>query len=346
MTDPLRSTPSGKPRARTLGIDPRGIPGPWNAITDVPGVEVGYATLIEGDGVVRTGVTAIHPRGRADPGDPCAAGCLLAQRQRRDDGHGLDRGVGRARRSRSRSRTPTRSASPTRRRSRWTIERAPGAHRAVGAAGRGRDLGRLPERHQRPPRDRASVVIAALDAARGGPVEEGSVGGGTGMNCYDFKGGVGHGLAPWSTYGGGRATPSASSCSPTSASRHELVVAGVPLGRDARRRRPDGRPSPARAAGAGSVIAIVATDAPLLPGQCKALARRVPLGLARTGTTGSHFSGDLFLAFSTANHGEFAIGLGAGAVVRRRHRHAALPAVAADGSRSSRRPSTPPRRRC
>jgi L-aminopeptidase/D-esterase-like protein len=65
--------------------------------------------------------------------------------------------------------------------------------------------------------------------------------------------------------------------------------------------------------GAGSVIAVVATDAPLLPGQCKALARRVPLGLARTGTTGSHFSGDIFLAFSTANHGELALGLGTGA---------------------------------
>ena len=114
MRDPLRSTPAGKPRARTLGIDPRGIPGAWNAITDVPGVEVGYPTLIEGE-------RRPHRRHR-DPcraaatgtRDPCAAGCLLAQRQRRDDRR-LPGSRSRAPLDcRSRSRTPTRSASPTR----------------------------------------------------------------------------------------------------------------------------------------------------------------------------------------------------------------------------------------
>ena len=94
--------------------------------------------------------------------------------------------------------------------------------------------------------------------------------------------------------------------------RHELVVAGVPVGRELGDDDPMADPSWLAPPGAGSVIAIVATDAPLLPGQCKALTRRVPLGLARTGTTGSHFSGDIFLAFSTANHGELAMGLGSG----------------------------------
>ena len=127
--------------------------------------------------------------------------------------------------------------------------------------------------------------------------------------------------------------------------RQELVVAGVPVGRELADDDPMADPSWLAAPGAGSVIAIVATDAPLLPGQCKALARRVPLGLARTGTTGSHFSGDIFLAFSTGNHGELAMGLDRG------ERAAASTARCASCRgrawiRSSRPSCRPPRRPC
>ena len=121
------------------------------------------------------------------------------------------------------------------------------------------------------------------------------------------------------------------------------MIAGVPVGRELADDDPMADPSWHAPAGAGSVIAIVATDAPLLPGQCKALARRVPLGLARTGTTGSHFSGDIFLAFSTANHGELTLGLSADG------RRATARCASSPGSRSTRssRPSCrPPRRPC
>jgi L-aminopeptidase/D-esterase-like protein len=146
---------------------------------------------------------------------------------------------------------------------------------------------------------------AALDAAAPGPVAEGSAGGGTGMNCYDFKGG--NGTASRIVNYGGRAFTVAAFVQANFGSRGELTVAGRhvgPLLADDNPMDSDwfaadlGVHAPP---GAGSVIAIIATDAPLLPGQCKALARRVPLGLARTGTTGSHFSGDIFLAFSTAD---------------------------------------------
>jgi L-aminopeptidase/D-esterase-like protein len=145
------------------------------------------------------------------------------------------------------------------------------------------------------------TVVAALDATHSGPVEEGSVGGGTGMNCYQFKGGSGTAsrlVAFASTdYAVGVFVQG------NFGARHELVLAGVPLGTELAGDNPmaDFRFAP----GAGSVIAVVATDAPLFPHQCQALARRVTAGLARTGTSGSHFSGDLFLAFSTANPGAF-----------------------------------------
>ncbi len=134
---------------------------------------------------------------------------------------------------------------------------------------------------------------------------EGSVGGGTGMNCYDLKGG--NGTASRLVRYGSHTFTVGAFVQANFGARHELTVAGRHVGQRLDVENPlDGdwferdlnRPPP----GAGSVIAVIATDAPLLPGQCKALARRVPLGgLARTGTTGSHFSGDIFLAFSTAD---------------------------------------------
>ena len=153
-----------------------------------------------------------------------------------------------------------------------------------------------------------SHAVEALDSASPGPVAEGSVGGGTGMNCYGFKGGTG--TSSRVVEHGGTSYTVGALVQANFGSRHELTIAGIPLGARLAHDNPledgdwferDGQRG--GVSGAGSVIVIVATDAPLLPGQCAALARRVPLGLARTGTSGSHFSGDIFLAFSTANTG-------------------------------------------
>ncbi|MGZ6779984.1 MAG: P1 family peptidase, partial [Mycobacterium sp.] len=151
---------------------------------------------------------------------------------------------------------------------------------------------------------RPEHVAAALDAATSGPVAEGSVGGGTGMNCYEYKGG--NGTASRLVEYGDKTFTVAAFVQANFGSRAELTVAGRHIGPQLLDDNPlngdwfDVDLGLKPPAGAGSVIAVIATDAPLLPGQCKAIARRVPLGLARTGTAGSHFSGDIFLAFSTA----------------------------------------------
>jgi L-aminopeptidase/D-esterase-like protein len=143
-------------------------------------------------------------------------------------------------------------------------------------------------------------VVSALKAAATGPIAEGSVGGGTGMNCYSFKGGSGT-SSRVVDYAGTRYTVGVF-LQANFGARHELVIAGVPLGRELADDDPIAEFF-AAPPGAGSCIAVVLTDAPLLPDQCRAMARRVTLGLARTGTTGSHFSGDLFFAASVANPG-------------------------------------------
>ena len=150
-----------------------------------------------------------------------------------------------------------------------------------------------------------AVGVRALEAAESGPIEEGSVGGGTGMNCYEFKGGSG--TASRLVQYGGRTYTVGVFLQANFGARGELVIAGVPLGDALANDNPiaGGFAAPP---GAGSCIGIVITDAPLLPDQCRAFARRVTLGLARTGTTGSHFSGDLFLAASVANPGAFTPG--------------------------------------
>jgi L-aminopeptidase/D-esterase-like protein len=150
-----------------------------------------------------------------------------------------------------------------------------------------------------------NLALEALTTATAGPAEEGSVGGGTGMNCYHFKGGSGtasrvvlHADTPYTVGAFVQAN---------FGSRPELTIAGVPVGEALR----DDDPMEelyAAPSGAGSVIGIVATDAPLLPDQCRAFARRMGHGIGRTGTSGSHFSGDLFLALSTANPGAFTRG--------------------------------------
>ena len=300
MTEPPTATPAGKPRARALGIRLAGTPGRHNAITDVPGAEVGYATLIEGEDV-RTGVTAIHPRGRAEAGDPCAAGVFSF------NGNGEMTGVSWIEESGTFAGpiaiTNTHAVGVAHAAIvRWTVRHHPDLAAAwllpVATETWDGYLNDINGGHVT-----EAVGVQALEAAAGGPIEEGSVGGGTGMCCYDFKGGTG--TASRVVEHAGVAYTVGVLVQANFGDRAELTVAGTPLGEALA----DDNPMAEHfAGGAGSVIAIVGTDAPLLPGQCKALARRVPMGLARTGTTGSHFSGDLFLAFSTANPGAFTPG--------------------------------------
>jgi D-aminopeptidase len=295
---PHQVTPSGKPRARSLGVPFGGTPGPWNAITDVPGVEVGYTTLIRGSSV-RTGVTAIHPRGAAGAGDPVAAGFFS------QNGNGEMTGVSWIAESGT-------FGGPVA----ITNTHAVGIAHAAIVAWAVRHHPRLADAWLLPvaaetwdgylndintPHVTEQACLDALQSAAPGPIEEGSVGGGTGMNCYGFKGGSGT-ASRLVDYGGTTFTVGVF-VQANFGSRRELTLAGVPLGELLADDNPMDNPG-----GAGSVIAIVGTDAPMLPHQCSALARRVTLGLARTGTTGSHFSGDLFLAFSAGNPGAFTPG--------------------------------------
>jgi D-aminopeptidase len=323
-SDPQRTAPDGRPRARGLGIPLRGTPGPADAVTDVPGVTVGYATLVEGEGPlvvgrgpVRTGVTAILPRGVQGVGVPCAAGWYSLNGNGEMTGTTWIEEVGAL--DGPVVITNTHAVGPCHEGViEWVGRAQPGLATEwllpVVAETWDGYLNDINGRHVRP-----EHAAQALDAATAGPVQEGSVGGGTGMNCYGYKGGSGTAsrLVP---YGSSTYTVAAF-VQANFGERAELTVAGVRLGErladddpladpswlvaDAARAggRGGGPIATGRAPGAGSVIAVIATDAPLLPGQCKALARRVPLGLARTGTAGGHFSGDIFLAFSTANPG-------------------------------------------
>ena len=300
-----------RPRARDLGIDLQGRPGPFNAITDVGGVEVGYATLIEGDGAmtvgqgpVRTGVTAIFPRGRDGVGRPCSAGRFSLNGNGEMTGSAWIDEVGEVSLPITISNTHAVGACHTGV-VEWVNARHPRLAREwllpVCAETWDGYLNDINGGHVTP-----SVVGQALDAAMGGRVSEGSVGGGTGMNCYGFKGG--NGTSSRLVRFGEMTYTVGVFVQANFGSREELTINGRRVGQLMTVDNPmedtdwlEQELSPP--AGAGSVIAIVATDAPLSALQCRALARRVPLGLARTGTTGSLFSGDIFLALSTANDG-------------------------------------------
>jgi D-aminopeptidase len=300
-------------RARELGLSFSGRPGPLNAITDVPGLTVGMVTLIAGDGPlvvgsgpVRTGVTAILPRGADGVGVPCAAGWSSLNGNGEMTGTTWIDESGALNMPVLISNTHAVGACHSGV-VRWVVDHHPRLATTwllpVVAETWDGYLNDINGGHIRP-----EHAIEALDAASAGPVAEGSVGGGTGMNCYGFKGGSGT-SSRRVDYAGSEYTVGVF-VQANFGARHELTLGGVGVGsaladddpmstgdwfeRDLQR---------GGASGAGSVIVIVATDAPLLPGQCKALARRVPLGLARTGTSGGHFSGDIFLAMSTANAG-------------------------------------------
>ncbi len=292
-----KKTPAGHLRGRGLGLPFPGEPGKFNAITDVSGVEVGVTTLIAGEGrlvvgkgPIRTGVTAILPRGRAGAHVPCAAGSYSF------NGNGEMTGLAWIEEA-GELQTPititnTHSCGITRDATiRWMVERKIGTGQdwglPVAAETYDGDLNDINGFHVT-----AEHTMAALDGARGGALELGSVGGGTGMITYDFK--AGNGSASRLVEIEGRRYALGVFVQSNFGRRQDFTLLGVPVGAHIQHDQLRGKDQ-------GSVIAIIATDAPLQPHQLKRLARRVPVGLARTGTVGNNSSGDIFLAFSTAN---------------------------------------------
>jgi D-aminopeptidase len=307
MTPDGRSAPDSPVRARDLGVCiGTGTPGALNCISDVPGVLTGHTTLIAGDGPlrvghgpVRTGVTVVMPREEPLWEQPVFAGAHAL------NGNGELTGLA------------------------WLREAglllAPIAITSTHAVGVVRDALVATEAAARPPSDlfwrlpvvaetwdgvlndvngghvRGEHVQAALAAARAGPVVEGNVGGGTGMICHGFKGGIGTASRTLDPEAGGYTVGVLVQAN--HGRRERLTIDGVAVGRAIPAREvpepnlpgaPDGR-------GGGSIVVIVATDAPLLPHQCRWMAQRASLGVGRTGGAGEHWSGDVFVAFATGN---------------------------------------------
>ncbi|MEM7218674.1 MAG: P1 family peptidase [Pseudomonadota bacterium] len=287
MTTAHERTPTGRLRARGLGIDFQGTPGPLNAITDVAGVSVGYTTLISGADV-RTGVTAILPRPiQGQPAPVWAGGHSL-------NGNGELTGLiwmdeagrcdGPITITNSNSLGTARDASI-----RWLRDRLDNRDPWVlPVAGETYDgyLNDINGFHVK-----EAHVLSALDAAAGGSIDEGSVGGGTGMICYGWKGGSGT-ASRRLRFDDSDVTIGAF-VQANFGRPQQLTIAGVPVGRILSE-----DPGPPER---GSIIAVIATDAPLLPHQLRRIARRVGLGMGRSGAVSGHGSGDIFMAFSTAN---------------------------------------------
>jgi L-aminopeptidase/D-esterase-like protein len=295
-----------KPRARDVGVPLDGTPGPLNAITDVAGVEVGHTTLISGEGKlragagpVRTGVTAILPRGK-DPRSSVFAGWFSL------NGNGEMTGT-----------TWVEESGLLTGPVMITNTHSVGVVRDAVIAWRVRSGQRDPEGywwslpvvaetwdgwlndingfHVKP-----EHVFAAIESARTGAVAEGNVGGGTGMICNEFKGGIGTSSRRLDAKLGGYTVGVLVQCN--YGRRPNLLIAGVPVGKEI----PEHAAYESAAAAVklddlGSIIIVIATDAPLLPHQLKRLAHRASLGLARTGSISGNGSGDIFIAFSTAN---------------------------------------------
>jgi D-aminopeptidase len=288
---PLIMLAQDKPRARDLGVPLEGTPGTLNAITDVTGVEVGHKTLIEGTDI-RTGVTVVFPRGR-NSADQAFAGWYS------QNGNGEMTGTTWIEESGFLGSpvmiTNTHSVGVVRDSYiQWKYQRHPEL--------RGWELPIVAETFDGFLNDingfhvKTEHVIAALDGASSGKVAEGGVGGGTGMVCYGFKGGIGTSSRKAGDYVVGVLVQC--NCG----RRDQLTIAGVPVGREIGDRQiAQGQPGVRE--DVGSIIIVVATDAPLLPQQLKRLARRATMGLARTGSTSGNGSGDIFIAFSTANPG-------------------------------------------
>jgi D-aminopeptidase len=300
------TTPSGRARARALGIPFDGESGPWNAITDVPGLEVGYRTLIRGSGKrvvgqgpVRTGVTAIFPRGRTRANLSVFAGMFCLNGTGELTGSHWVAEVGRC--DGPITLTNTHSVGTAHDAViKWMSNRFERkGHWSLPVAGETYD-GWLNDINGFHVQD--ADVFAALDSAASGPIEEGSVGGGTGMIAYGFKGGSG--TASRRVSFGGKGYVVGAFVQANFGLREQLVIAGIPVGRNLKDWNPDSRP----ARDDGSIIAIIATDAPLLPHQLTRLARRATLGIGRSGAISGHGSGDIFMAFSSANAEAFSDG--------------------------------------
>jgi L-aminopeptidase/D-esterase-like protein len=291
-----------KPRARDLGVPFDGTPGTNNAITDVKGVEVGHTTLISGSGKlevgkgpVRTGVTAIHPRGKASNDAVFAAWFTL-------NGNGEMTGTtwvddsgflsGPVMITNTHSVGVVRDAVIA-----WKVK-----HGGPDMEGYFWSLPVVAETWDGWLNDingfhvHAEDAFHALDVAHSGPVEEGNVGGGTGMVCNEFKGGIGTSSRVIDAKAGGYTIGVLVQCN--YGRRDQLRIAGVPVGKEI----PE-KPAYGKGNDTGSIIVIVATDAPLIPTQLKRIAKKVSLGLGRDGSYSGDGSGDIFLAFSTANPG-------------------------------------------
>ena len=307
FTMPIAADSQDDARARDLGIPFPGTPGPLNAITDVDGVTVGHTTLISGDGElnvgsgpIRTGVTVIHPRGkRYDPvfsgwyalnGNGEMTGTAWVEESGFLEGPVVitnTHSVGVARDATIEWQYANELFDP--------LPDAPDVFWSLPVVAETYDGGLNDINGFHVTREH---VFSALESAKPGPVAEGNVGGGTGMICHQFKGGIGTssrvvriadqeytlGILVQANYG----------------LRETLTIAGVPLGDELSDLMPEFRRTDQET---GSIIVVVATDAPLLPHQLKRIARRVPLGIAKLGGYASNGSGDIFIAFSTANAG-------------------------------------------
>ncbi len=291
-----------KPRARDLGVPFDGNPGPNNAITDVKGVEVGHATLISGsgklkvgEGPIRTGVTAIHPRGKQANDSVFGAWFTL-------NGNGEMTGTtwledsgflnGPIMITNTHSVGVVRDAVIA-----WKVKHGEpdmeGYWWSLPVVAETWDgyLNDINGFHVKP-----EDAFHALESAHSGPVEEGNVGGGTGMICNEFKGGIGTSSRVLDAKKGGYTVGVLVQCN--YGRRDQLRIAGVPVGKEI----PE-HPAYGADDDTGSIIIVVATDAPLIPTQLKRLARRASLGLGRDGSYSGDGSGDIFVAFSTANPG-------------------------------------------
>jgi D-aminopeptidase len=285
------NTPSGKIRARGAGIPFQGKPGPNNTITDVEGVQVGYTTLIRGSDI-RTGVTAILPRPRSKLGTPVFAGCHSLNGNGELTGSIWMEEAGRC--DGPITITNTHSCGTARDATiKWMTKNIDNiGHWSLPIAGETYD-GQLNDINGFHIKE--EHVFNSLDQAEGGPIEEGSVGGGTGMICYDYKGGSGTSSREVQFNGTGFTI--GAFVQANFGLKHQLSIAGIPVGRSLGEEKFENEK--------GSIIGIIATDAPLLPHQLKRLARRVSLGVGRSGAISGHGSGDIFMAFSTANSDAF-----------------------------------------
>jgi L-aminopeptidase/D-esterase-like protein len=314
-----------RPRARDLGVPFDGTPGPHNAITDVAGIEVGHTTLISGSGrlrvgrgPVRTGVTAVVPRGKRSSDPVFAAWFSLNGNGEMTGTTWIEEGgflEGPVLITNTHSVGVARDATIQ-----WMVKNNPSILWALPVVAETFDgpMNDVNGFHVKP-----EHVFAALDGARGGAVAEGSVGGGTGMICNGFKGGIGTSSRRLAAEQGGYTVGVLVQCN--YGSQYNLRIAGIPVGREIPGMRPcyttaeppsqpymrgiprceTLAPAPARQEDrdVGSIIIVVATDAPLLPHQLERIAKRAALGLARAGSIAGDGSGDIFVAFSTANPG-------------------------------------------